>query len=82
MGGEGVLTFLSPSVTDAFSQTILCAHYPPRCDYLEFTDSRGGKVRYDMKVGTDKWPKVRREELYIVSFFEQTMFSGPARPEP
>lgn len=28
-----------------------------RCDYLEFTDSRGGKVRYDMKVGTDKWPK-------------------------
>ncbi|KAF3706699.1 Zinc finger ZZ-type and EF-hand domain-containing protein 1 [Channa argus] len=28
-----------------------------RYDYLEFTDSRGGKVRYDMKVGTDKWPK-------------------------
>uniref|UniRef100_A0A3P9L8A9 Zinc finger, ZZ-type with EF hand domain 1 n=1 Tax=Oryzias latipes TaxID=8090 RepID=A0A3P9L8A9_ORYLA len=27
-------------------------------DYLEFTDSRGGKVRYDMKVGTEKWPKV------------------------
>uniref|UniRef100_A0A3Q4AS62 Uncharacterized protein n=1 Tax=Mola mola TaxID=94237 RepID=A0A3Q4AS62_MOLML len=26
-------------------------------DYLEFTDSRGGKVRYDMKVGTEKWPK-------------------------
>lgn len=30
-----------------------------RYDYLEFTDSRGGKVRYDMKVGTEKWPKVR-----------------------
>lgn len=30
----------------------------PRYDYLEFTDSRGGKVRYDMKVGTEKWPKV------------------------
>uniref|UniRef100_A0A3B4C7N7 Zinc finger, ZZ-type with EF hand domain 1 n=1 Tax=Pygocentrus nattereri TaxID=42514 RepID=A0A3B4C7N7_PYGNA len=28
-----------------------------RFDYLEFTDSRGGKVRYDMKVGTEKWPK-------------------------
>ncbi|KAM9441391.1 zinc finger ZZ-type and EF-hand domain-containing protein 1 isoform 2-T2 [Clarias gariepinus] len=28
-----------------------------RYDYLEFTDSRGGKVRYDMKVGSDKWPK-------------------------
>ncbi|XP_054611299.1 zinc finger ZZ-type and EF-hand domain-containing protein 1 [Dunckerocampus dactyliophorus] len=28
-----------------------------RYDYLEFTDSRGGKFRYDMKVGTEKWPK-------------------------
>ncbi|KAM8835522.1 zinc finger ZZ-type and EF-hand domain-containing protein 1 isoform 1-T1 [Synchiropus picturatus] len=28
-----------------------------RYDYLEFTDSRGGKVRYDKKVGTEKWPK-------------------------
>ncbi|KAI5089285.1 zinc finger ZZ-type and EF-hand domain-containing protein 1 isoform X2, partial [Silurus meridionalis] len=28
-----------------------------RYDYLEFTDYRGGKVRYDMKVGTEKWPK-------------------------
>lgn len=34
----------------------LCFIY--RYDYLEFTDSRGGKVRYDMKVGTEKWPKV------------------------
>lgn len=25
---------------------------------MEFTDARGGKVRYDHKVGTDKWPKV------------------------
>ncbi|CDQ81499.1 unnamed protein product [Oncorhynchus mykiss] len=31
---------------------------PGRYDYLEFTDARGGKVRYDMKVGTEKWPKV------------------------
>ncbi|KAK5859119.1 hypothetical protein PBY51_003209 [Eleginops maclovinus] len=28
-----------------------------RYDYLEFTVSRGGKVRYDMKVGTEKWPR-------------------------
>ncbi|XP_019750672.1 zinc finger ZZ-type and EF-hand domain-containing protein 1 [Hippocampus comes] len=28
-----------------------------RYDYLEFTDFRGGKVRYDMKVGSEKWPK-------------------------
>ncbi|XP_068124607.1 zinc finger ZZ-type and EF-hand domain-containing protein 1 isoform X2 [Hyperolius riggenbachi] len=28
-----------------------------RYDYLEFTDARGGKVRYDHKVGTEKWPK-------------------------
>ncbi|KAF7655072.1 hypothetical protein LDENG_00061510 [Lucifuga dentata] len=28
-----------------------------RYDYLEFTDARGGKVRFDMKVGTERWPK-------------------------
>ncbi|XP_069470819.1 zinc finger ZZ-type and EF-hand domain-containing protein 1 isoform X2 [Ambystoma mexicanum] len=28
-----------------------------RYDYLEFTDARGVKIRYDTKVGTDKWPK-------------------------
>ncbi|XP_033027640.1 zinc finger ZZ-type and EF-hand domain-containing protein 1 isoform X1 [Lacerta agilis] len=28
-----------------------------RYDYLEFTDAKGGKTRYDTKVGTDKWPK-------------------------
>uniref|UniRef100_UPI00398EF9C9 zinc finger ZZ-type and EF-hand domain-containing protein 1 isoform X2 n=1 Tax=Pristiophorus japonicus TaxID=55135 RepID=UPI00398EF9C9 len=27
-----------------------------RYDYLEFTDSRGVKVRYDGKVGIEKWP--------------------------
>ena len=36
--------------------------FDPRCetekryDYLEFTDQRGVKHRYDQKVGTDKWP--------------------------
>lgn len=38
-----------------------------RYDYLEFTDSRGGKVRYDMKVGTEKWPKVRYEKNHSSS---------------
>uniref|UniRef100_A0A674GII5 Zinc finger ZZ-type and EF-hand domain containing 1 n=1 Tax=Taeniopygia guttata TaxID=59729 RepID=A0A674GII5_TAEGU len=28
-----------------------------RYDYLEFTDARGAKTRYDTKVGTEKWPK-------------------------
>ncbi|XP_043938838.1 zinc finger ZZ-type and EF-hand domain-containing protein 1 [Protopterus annectens] len=28
-----------------------------RYDYLEFTDARGTKVRYESKVGTEKWPK-------------------------
>ena len=29
-----------------------------RYDYLEFTDARGAKTRYDTKFGTEKWPKV------------------------
>ncbi len=36
-----------------------------RYDYLEFTDARGGKVRYDMKVGTEKWPKVQKLLYYF-----------------
>ncbi|XP_077167465.1 zinc finger ZZ-type and EF-hand domain-containing protein 1 isoform X1 [Paroedura picta] len=28
-----------------------------RYDYLEFTDAKGTKTRYDTQVGTDKWPK-------------------------
>lgn len=27
-----------------------------RYDYLEFTDARGTKVRYENKIGTEKWP--------------------------
>ncbi|XP_066271165.1 zinc finger ZZ-type and EF-hand domain-containing protein 1-like [Branchiostoma lanceolatum] len=27
-----------------------------RYDYLEFTDARGVRTRYDQKVGTEKWP--------------------------
>lgn len=41
-----------------FFEPILNALDIHRYDYLEFTDSRGGKFRYDMKVGTEKWPKV------------------------
>lgn len=67
-------------MTNAFSLALLCTRSPRRCDYLEFTDSRGGKVRYDMKVGTDKWPKVRRQELYILSTFKNTVFSSLTRP--
>lgn len=76
----GLLAFSPPSVTNAFSLALLCTRSPRRCDYLEFTDSRGGKVRYDMKVGTDKWPKVRRQELYILSTFKNTVFSSLTRP--
>ena len=42
-----------------------------RYDYLEFTDARGGKVRYDMKVGTEKWPKVKKKKINI---FEGIVF--------
>ncbi|XP_077868975.1 zinc finger ZZ-type and EF-hand domain-containing protein 1-like [Saccoglossus kowalevskii] len=28
-----------------------------RYDYLEFTDARGVKQRFDQKIGSDKWPK-------------------------
>lgn len=41
---------------------------PHRYDYLEFTDSRGGKVRYDMKVGTEKWPKVGNGSQHFLPF--------------
>lgn len=27
-----------------------------RYDYLEFTDARGNKTKYDQKVNTEKWP--------------------------
>lgn len=29
-----------------------------------------------MKVGTDKWPKVRREELYILAFSSKQCFEA------
>ncbi|XP_064597879.1 zinc finger ZZ-type and EF-hand domain-containing protein 1-like [Liolophura sinensis] len=44
--------------------TSFVVEFDPRCeterryDYLEFTDSRGIKRRFDMKVGTEKWPRL------------------------
>ncbi|KAK7482310.1 hypothetical protein BaRGS_00026438, partial [Batillaria attramentaria] len=61
------------SITQVFScpgATKFIVDFDPRCeterryDYLEFTDAKGVKVRYDQKVGTSKWPK-------------QVHFSGP-----
>lgn len=53
----------TPSLTSVWGNLVTASHSafpldPHRYDYLEFTDSRGGKVRYDMKVGSEKWPKV------------------------
>ncbi|XP_076459760.1 zinc finger ZZ-type and EF-hand domain-containing protein 1-like isoform X2 [Babylonia areolata] len=54
------------SITQVFSSpgaTKFIIDFDPRCeterryDYLEFTDAKGVKVRYDQKVGTNKWPK-------------------------
>lgn len=39
------------------SHLVLCI-FLYRYDYLEFTDSRGIKRRFDMKVGTEKWPRL------------------------
>jgi hypothetical protein len=47
------------SVLDVIVFVLMC-----RYDYLEFTDAKGVKVRYDQKVGTNKWPK-------------QVYFAGP-----
>ncbi|PVD39043.1 hypothetical protein C0Q70_01670 [Pomacea canaliculata] len=61
------------SIAQLFScpgATKFIVNFDPRCeterryDYLEFTDSKGVKIRYDQKVGTSKWPK-------------QVYFSGP-----
>lgn len=56
---------------------MISVFYILRYDYLEFTDSRGGKVRYDMKVGTEKWPKVGYESkivLYVSNNFHMKYY--------
>ncbi|XP_071105472.1 zinc finger ZZ-type and EF-hand domain-containing protein 1-like isoform X1 [Haliotis cracherodii] len=60
-------------ITQVFScpgATKLIVDFDPRCeterryDYLEFTDAKGLKMKFDQKVGTPKWQK-------------QVVFSGP-----
>ncbi|XP_036308212.1 zinc finger ZZ-type and EF-hand domain-containing protein 1 isoform X3 [Pipistrellus kuhlii] len=52
-----VSVFVSPGATYFEVEFDERCETEKRYDYLEFTDSRGGKTRYDTKVGTDKWPK-------------------------
>ncbi|XP_068939360.1 zinc finger ZZ-type and EF-hand domain-containing protein 1 isoform X2 [Petaurus breviceps papuanus] len=52
-----VAVFLSPGATSFEVEFDDKCETETRYDYLEFTDSRGLKTRYDTKVGTDKWPK-------------------------
>ncbi|XP_011358360.1 zinc finger ZZ-type and EF-hand domain-containing protein 1 [Pteropus vampyrus] len=52
-----VSVFVSPGATYFEVEFDERCETEKRYDYLEFTDTRGGKTRYDTKVGTDKWPK-------------------------
>uniref|UniRef100_A0A8C2QFK9 Zinc finger, ZZ-type with EF hand domain 1 n=1 Tax=Cricetulus griseus TaxID=10029 RepID=A0A8C2QFK9_CRIGR len=52
-----VSVFVSPGATYFEVEFDERCETEKRYDYLEFTDSRGGKTRFDTKVGTYKWPK-------------------------
>ncbi|XP_006899819.1 PREDICTED: zinc finger ZZ-type and EF-hand domain-containing protein 1 [Elephantulus edwardii] len=52
-----VSLFVSPGATYFEVEFDERCETEKRYDYLEFTDARGGKIRYDTKVGTEKWPK-------------------------
>uniref|UniRef100_A0A452QCF9 Zinc finger ZZ-type and EF-hand domain containing 1 n=1 Tax=Ursus americanus TaxID=9643 RepID=A0A452QCF9_URSAM len=52
-----VSVFVSPGATYFEVEFDERCETEKRYDYLEFTDARGGKTRYDTKVGTEKWPK-------------------------
>ncbi|XP_074046652.1 zinc finger ZZ-type and EF-hand domain-containing protein 1 isoform X2 [Macrotis lagotis] len=52
-----VAVFLSPGATSFEVEFDDKCETETRYDYLEFTDARGLKTRYDTRVGTDKWPK-------------------------
>ncbi|MEJ1273215.1 zinc finger ZZ-type with EF hand domain 1 [Cricetulus griseus] len=54
-----VSVFVSPGATYFEVEFDERCETEKRYDYLEFTDSRGGKTRFDTKVGTYKWPKVK-----------------------
>ncbi|KAJ3588924.1 hypothetical protein NHX12_009777 [Muraenolepis orangiensis] len=50
-------TFSCPGATSFVVEFDKRCQTEKRYDYLEFTDARGAKVRYDTKIGTEKWPK-------------------------
>ncbi|XP_023412078.2 zinc finger ZZ-type and EF-hand domain-containing protein 1 isoform X4 [Loxodonta africana] len=52
-----VSVFVSPGATYFEVEFDERCETEKRYDYLEFTDARGGKTRYDTKVGTEKWPR-------------------------
>uniref|UniRef100_A0A8D0GHU4 Zinc finger ZZ-type and EF-hand domain containing 1 n=1 Tax=Sphenodon punctatus TaxID=8508 RepID=A0A8D0GHU4_SPHPU len=52
-----VTVFLCPGATYFELEFDERCETEKRYDYLEFTDARGAKTRYDTKVGTEKWPK-------------------------
>ncbi|XP_044312042.1 zinc finger ZZ-type and EF-hand domain-containing protein 1-like [Varanus komodoensis] len=52
-----VTVFLCPGATSFEVEFDDRCETERRYDYLEFTDAKGAKTRYDTKVGTDKWPK-------------------------
>uniref|UniRef100_A0A8C6XXY4 Zinc finger ZZ-type and EF-hand domain containing 1 n=1 Tax=Naja naja TaxID=35670 RepID=A0A8C6XXY4_NAJNA len=52
-----VTVFLCPGATSFEVEFDERCETERRYDYLEFTDAKGAKTRYDTKVGTDKWPK-------------------------
>lgn len=60
LGGDGLMKIqkemFSPRIYKVNLEVTNCNFH--RYDYLEFTDARGAKTRYDTKVGTEKWPKV------------------------
>lgn len=60
LGGDGLVKIqkemFSPRIYKVNLEVTTCNFH--RYDYLEFTDARGAKTRYDTKVGTEKWPKV------------------------
>ena len=51
------------------SATKFVIEFDPRClterryDYLEFTDVTGAKQKFDGKVNSDRWPRVRSSHL-------------------
>ena len=43
---------------------------PYRYDYLEFTDSKGQKRKFDQKVGSTDWPQVNSFQHFFNNVYE------------